>query len=176
MPTWIRAANLLNFAKVSAISANGRSAHFLFVPDTKDLQTLLENTLNGLGYEMVSLEQSRAGGLIRVFIDQAGGINVDDCANVSNHLTRLFAVEGIDYGRLEVSSPGLDRPLKRLEDFRRFQGERAQVKMRVPVQGRKNFVGVLRGATDSEISLEVDGALLSLDLSQVDKARLVPNL
>jgi ribosome maturation factor RimP len=114
--------------------------------------------------------------LIRVFIDQAGGINVDDCANVSNHLTRLFAVEGVDYGRLEVSSPGLDRPLKRLEDFRRFQGERAQVKMRVPVQGRKNFVGVLRGATDSEISLEVDGALLSLDLSQVDKAKLVPNL
>jgi ribosome maturation factor RimP len=148
----------------------------LFVSDAKDLETLLENTLNGLGYEMVNLEQSRAGGLIRLFIDRAGGINVDDCAAVSNHLTRLFAVEGVDYGRLEVSSPGLDRPLKRLEDFRRFQGERAQVKMRVPVQGRKNFVGVLRGATDSEISLEVDGALLSLDLSQVDKAKLVPNL
>ena len=175
-PSWIHATNLLDFAKVSVTNANGRSAHFLFVSDAKDLETLLENTLNGLGYEMVNLEQSRAGGLIRLFIDRAGGINVDDCAAVSNHLTRLFAVEGVDYGRLEVSSPGLDRPLKRLEDFRRFKGERAQVKMRVPVQGRKNFVGVLRGATDSELSLEVDGALLSLDLSQVDKAKLVPNL
>jgi len=114
--------------------------------------------------------------LIRVFIDRAGGINVDDCARVSNHLTRLFAVEGVDFGRLEVSSPGLDRPLRRLEDFRRFLGERAQIKMRVPVQGRKNFVGVLRGATESEINLEVDGAVLSLDLSQLDKAKLVPNL
>jgi len=148
----------------------------LFVSGAKDLETLLENTLSGLGYEMVSLEQPRGGGLIRVFIDRAGGINVDDCARVSNHLTRLFAVEGVDFGRLEVSSPGLDRPLKRLEDFRRFLGERAQIKMRVPVQGRKNFVGVLRGATESEINLEVDGAVLSLDLSQMDKAKLVPNL
>ena len=176
-PSWIRAADLLHSSLESATtSANGRSAHFLFVSDPKDLETLLEHTLSGLGYEMVSLERQRGGGLIRVFIDRMGGVNVDDCARVSNHLTRLFAVEGVDFGRLEVSSPGLDRPLKRLEDFRRFQGERAQVKMRVPVQGRKNFVGVLRGATESEISLEVDGALLSLDWSQLDKAKLVPNL
>jgi ribosome maturation factor RimP len=148
----------------------------LFVPGAKDLETLLENTLSGLGYEMVSLEQPRGSGLIRVFIDRVGGINVDDCARVSNHLTRLFAVEDVDFGRLEVSSPGLDRPLKRPQDFRRFLGERAQIKMRVPVQGRKNFVGVLRGATESEINLEVDGAVLSLDLSQLDKARLVPNI
>jgi ribosome maturation factor RimP len=75
-----------------------------------------------------------------------------------------------------VSSPGLDRPLKRIEDFKRFAGERAQVKMRVPLQGRRNFVGVLRGASETEIQLEVDGNLLSLNLSLVDKARLVPTV
>ena len=88
------------------------------------LDALLEQTLASLGYELVDLEVSRSGGLIRIFIDRVGGVNVDDCAAVSNHLTRLFAVEEVDYGRLEVSSPGLDRPLRRPQDFRRFAGER----------------------------------------------------
>lgn len=144
--------------------------------DDKRIATLLEPTLRGLGYELVDLELSRTGALIRVFIDRPGGVDVDACASVSNHLSRLFAVEGVEYDRLEVSSPGLDRPLKRVEDFQRFAGERAQVKMRVPLQGRKNFVGVLRGANESEIQLEVDGNLLSLSLSLVDKARLVPTV
>ncbi len=135
---------------------------------------LLEATLPGLGYELVYLELSR--GLVRVFIDRAGGVNVDDCAIVSNHLSRLFAVEAVEYDRLEISSPGLDRPLWRAADFQRFSGERAQVKMRVPIAGRKNFTGVLRGVSHSELKLEVDGAVVSLDLAQVDKARLVPNL
>jgi ribosome maturation factor RimP len=144
----------------------------------RDLTQLLEMTLTGLGYELVDLEigAGRGGALLRVFIDRQGGITVDDCATVSNHLTRLFAVEGVDYSRLEVSSPGLDRPLKRLQDFRRFEGERAQIRMRVPVQGRRNFVGVLRGADEGEVRLEVEGALVSLDLAQVDKARLVPSI
>jgi ribosome maturation factor RimP len=142
----------------------------------KELGGLLERTLNGLGFELVDFELPGGGGLIRVYIDRVGGINVEDCAAVSNHLTRLFAVEQVDYGRLEVSSPGLDRPLRQPKDFRRFEGERAQVRMRVPVQGRRNFVGILRGASDAELRLEVNGALLSLDLAQVDKARLVPNV
>jgi len=140
------------------------------------LDALLEQTLASLGYELVDLEVSRSGGLMRIFIDRAGGVNVDDCAAVSNHLTRLFAVEEVDYSRLEVSSPGLDRPLRRPQDFRRFAGERVHVRMRVPVDGRKNFVGVLRGASNAQVELEVDGALLSLNLAQLDKARLVPNL
>jgi len=140
------------------------------------LDALLEQTLASLGYELVDLEVSRSGGLMRIFIDRAGGVNVDDCAAVSNHLTRLFAVEEVDYSRLEVSSPGLDRPLRRPQDFRRFAGERVHVRMRVPVDGRKNFVGVLRGASDAQVELEVDGALPSLNLAQLDKARLVPNL
>jgi ribosome maturation factor RimP len=142
----------------------------------KELGALLERTIDGLGFELVDAELPRGGGLIRVFIDSARGINVDDCAAVSNHLTRLFAVEGIEYSRLEVSSPGLDRPLRQVKDFRRFEGERAQVRMRVPIEGRKNFVGILRGASDAELRLEVDGALVSLELAQVEKARLVPNV
>ncbi|MEO8629029.1 MAG: ribosome maturation factor RimP [Betaproteobacteria bacterium] len=141
-----------------------------------ELTALLEPTLSGMGFELVDYEASRTGSLIRVYIDSANGITVEDCAAVSNHLTRLFAVEGIEYGRLEISSPGLDRPLRQVRDFKRFQGERAQVKMCVPVEGRKNFVGVLRGASEAEIQLEVDGTVLSLELAQVDKARLVPNL
>ena len=99
------------------------------------------------------LDFPRGGGLIRVFIDKVSGVRVEDCAAVSNHLTRLFAVEAVEYSRLEVSSPGLDRPLRQLKDFRRFEGERAQVRMRVPVQGRKNFIGILRGASDAEVKL-----------------------
>ena len=138
------------------------------------LGEILSQTLDGLGYELVHLE-SGSGGLIRVFIDRPGGVNVDDCATVSNHLTRLFAAEGIGYDRLEVSSPGLDRPLRQPKDFQRFAGERARVQMRVPIQGRKNFVGILRGVSDEQVKLEVDGALICLDLAHVDKARLVPN-
>jgi len=139
------------------------------------LGEILAQTLEGLGYELVHLEFSGSGGLMRVFIDRPGGVNVDDCASVSNHLTRLFAAEDIPYDRLEVSSPGLDRPLRQSKDFQRFAGERARVHMRVPVQGRKNFVGILRGVSDEQVKLEVDGALISLDLAHVDKARLVPN-
>jgi len=144
--------------------------------DQKALADLLARTLASMGYELVDVELSRSGGLVRVFIDRPGGVNVDDCAAVSNHLTRLFAVEEVDYSRLEVSSPGLDRPLRQPEDFSRFAGARVQVRMRVPVNGRKNFVGVLRGARDGQVELEVDGALVSLNLAQLDKARLVPNL
>ena len=139
------------------------------------LTPLIERTLEGLGYELVDLEVTR-GGLVRVFIDRTGGINVDDCAAVSNQLSRVFEVEGVEYSRLEISSPGLDRPLRRPRDFRRFAGERVHVRMRVPIDGRKNFVGVLRGASEAQVELEVDGTLLSLNLAQLDKARLVPNL
>lgn len=136
---------------------------------------LLERTLTGLGYELVDGEFPR-GGVIRIFIDGSSGINVDDCALVSNHLTRLFAVEDIDYTRLEVSSPGLDRPLRLVRDFVRFQGERARIRMRFPIGGQKNFVGILRGADEREVKLDVEGALVSLSLTEIQKARLEPNV
>ncbi|MGA0025246.1 MAG: ribosome maturation factor RimP [Burkholderiales bacterium] len=141
-----------------------------------DLQGLLENTLAGLGYELVDLERSAKGALLRVFIDKPGGITVDDCALVSNHLSRVFAVENVGYDRLEVSSPGLDRPLRTAKDFARFAGQKARLKLRVPLEGQRNFVGVRRDAETGKVGLEIDGRVLSLDLGNVDKARLLPTL
>ena len=141
-----------------------------------DLHVLLESTLAGLGYELVDLERSGRTKLLRLFIDKSGGINIDDCTAVSNHLTKLLAVENIEYERLEVSSPGLDRPLKKEQDFNRFSGEKAQIKLRVPLAGQRNFVGILREVKDGVLQLEIDGVLIALDLANLDKARLLPNL
>ena len=141
-----------------------------------DLTALLEKTVGALGYELVDLELANRGGLMRIFIDKAGGVDVEDCAAVSNHLTRLLVVEGVDYDRLEVSSPGLDRPLKRPQDFARFVGEHAQVKVRLPLNGRRRFVGKLQNVGEVGIELDVDGELVSIAFSDIDKARLVPNI
>ncbi len=141
-----------------------------------DLQGLLEKTLAGLGYELVDLERSAKGALLRIYIDKPDGITVDDCALVSNHLSRLFAVENVAYDRLEVSSPGLDRPLRTAPDFARFAGQKAKVKLRVPLEGQRNFVGVLRACEAGKVSIEVEGRLLSFDLGNLDKARLIPAL
>lgn len=141
-----------------------------------DLQRLLETTLAGLGYELVDLDRSGRGRLIRVFIDKPGGISVDDCARVSHHLTRVLAVENVSYDRLEVSSPGLDRPLKKEQDFVRFAGHKARIKVRVPIDGQRNFVGVLREVKGGAVQLDVEGRLLSLELGNLEKARLVPAL
>jgi ribosome maturation factor RimP len=141
---------------------------------TTDLSKLLESTLQGLGYELVDFERSGKGALLRVYIDKPQGIDVEDCARVSNHLSRVLAVENVDYGRLEVSSPGLDRSLKKEQDFVRFAGHKARIKLRVPVEGQRNFMGVLRETRAGKIELDVDGRVVTLDLANLDKARLVP--
>jgi ribosome maturation factor RimP len=139
-----------------------------------DLQGLLDNTLAGLGYELVDLERSPKGALLRIFIDKPGGITVEDCALVSNHLSRVFTVENVAYDRLEVSSPGLDRPLRKAEDFVRFTGQKAKLKLRVALEGQRNFVGVIREFDAGKVGIEVDGRVLSVDLGNIDKARLMP--
>jgi ribosome maturation factor RimP len=135
----------------------------------------LRETLQGLGYELVDLESSR-GGLVRIFIDSPRGISVEDCARVSNHLTRAFAVEGIDYERLEVSSPGLDRPLKRIEDYGRFAGQKASLRLRLPRDGRRRFEGMLAGVEEGSVLLEVEGERLRFAFAEIDRARLVPEI
>ena len=140
-----------------------------------DVVKLVEVTVNGLGYELVDFERSGRG-LLRVFIDRAEGISVDDCQTVSNQLTRLFLVENVDFDRLEVSSPGLDRLLKKEADFIRFAGQKAQIKLRMPLAGRKNFVGVIGEVDNGILQLDVDGSPVVIELSNLDKARLVPNL
>ena len=142
-----------------------------------DLQALIETTLDGLGYELVDVEFGQHGRMLRVFVDKPEGVDINDCARVSEHLTRLLAVElDYDYERLEVSSPGLDRVLKKPVDFGRFQGETVRVKLRMPLQQQRNFVGINRGVMENKLQLEVEGELLSLDLADVEKARLIPKV
>ena len=141
-----------------------------------DLTALLEKTVGALGYELVDLDLANGGRLMRIFIDKADGVDVEDCAAVSNHLTRLLTVEGVEYDRLEVSSPGLDRPLKRPQDFARFVGELVQVKVRLPLNGRRRFVGKLNSVGEVGIELDVDGELVSIAFTDINKTRLVPNI
>ena len=141
-----------------------------------DLTALLEKTVGALGYELVDLELANRGRLMRIFIDKPEGIDVEDCAVVSNQLSRLLAVEGVDYDRLEVSSPGLDRALKRPQDFAKFIGERVQVKVRLPLDGRRRFAGKLQNVGEAGFDLDVDGELVSIAFTDIDKARLVPNI
>jgi ribosome maturation factor RimP len=138
-----------------------------------DVAKLVETTLAGMGYELVDLELSGRG-LMRVFMDKPDGISVEDCERVSNQLVRLFTVEGVDYERLEVSSPGLDRVVKKEADFVRFAGQKAQIKVRLPMEGRKNFVGIIGEVKDGIVQLDVDGNSVSIEMSNIDKARLVP--
>jgi ribosome maturation factor RimP len=139
--------------------------------------TVVETALRGMGYELVDLEfgQGRSR-LLRVFIDKPDGILIEDCERVSKHLTQLFAVENIDYDRLEISSPGLDRPLKKSADFVRFIGEQAKVSMRAPVAGRRNFTGAIRAADELAVELDVEGQSVRLEFANLDRARLVPQL
>lgn len=138
-----------------------------------DVAKLVDTTLNGMGYELVDLEVSGRG-LMRVFMDKPEGISVEDCERVSNQLVRLFTVEGVAYERLEISSPGLDRVLKKESDFVRFAGQKAKFKLRTPVNGSKNFVGVIGELKDGVLQLDLEGSSVSIELSNIDKARLVP--
>jgi len=141
------------------------------------LENVVQPVVAGMGYELVDVQASNGGRLLRLFIDKPGGVGLEDCAAVSRQLSRVFEVEGIDYERLEVSSPGLDRPLRKGADFARFTGQKAEVRMRTPdATGRRRFVGVLRGAEAGRVSLELDGQTVALELSDVERARLVPEL
>jgi len=141
------------------------------------LEGILEPTLVGLGFELVDMQVSSRGRFLRIFMDKPGGITVEDCAAVSRHLSRVLEVEGIDYDRLEISSPGLDRPLRKPADFARFAGQRVDVRMRLAdASGRRRYVGLLRGIEGATATVEVDGAPVALQLDGMDRARLVPEL
>ena len=141
------------------------------------MENVVEPVVAGMGYELVDLQASNGGRLLRLFIDKPGGINVDDCAAVSRQVSRVLEVEGVDYERLEVSSPGLDRRLRKAGDFVRFAGQRAELRMRSPdAGGRRRFVGVLRGAEAGQVSMELDGRTVALALEDIERAKLVPEL
>jgi len=154
------------------------------------LEPLVERTVSGLGYELADFEFINNGRMLRVFIErlhefqpEAGqpgmaqsqsGVTVADCEAVSRQLQRVFEVEGIAYDRLEVSSPGLDRRLRKAADFARFAGHEVRVRLRRALDGRRNFVGIVRAVEGERVEFEFDGGRLAFDLDDLDRARLVP--
>ena len=158
-----------------AIFWDGLLAHFLFA--AMDVHELLEITVTGLGYELVDVERSPRSRVLRVFIDKPEkprGVDIEDCVLVSNQLSRVLTVENVDYDRLEISSPGLDRVLKKQADFERFAGSEINLRLRLPIGGRRNFNGVLLGVHDGRVRLTVDTGDVELEFGNIDKARLVP--
>ena len=143
-----------------------------------ELATLLEPTVERLGYELADLEVRLGGkgGRVRLFIDKPEGIGLVDCERVSRAVSALLDVEDPVPGNydLEVSSPGLDRKLTKVEHFQRFMGEIVKVNMRFPLAGRRRFRGKLLSVDDENIVVEVDGESYSLALATIDTARLVP--
>ena len=143
-----------------------------------EIQKLLEPAIERLGYELTDLEfrLGGQGGLLRLTIDKPEGIGVDDCEKVSNAASALLDVEDPVPGNysLEVSSPGMDRKLTKIEHFQRFEGETLKVSMRFPIEGRRRFRGKLTSSNAENIVVEVDGESHSLALSMIDTARLVP--
>jgi ribosome maturation factor RimP len=140
------------------------------------LSDVLERTLPPLGYELVDWDHSSRSGLVRVFIDKPGGVDVEDCAQVSTHLTHLFAAEQIDYDRLEVSSPGLDRPLKKAADFARFSGEEVRLTLREAIDNARRLKGILRGVEGDAVRLDTETGPRTIALANIDRARLVPKI
>lgn len=140
---------------------------------------LLEPVVNAIGYELVLLEYSpRDGsGMLRLFIDAPDGITLDDCEKVSREVSATLDVEDVitQAYRLEISSPGLDRPLVKPEHYRRFKGEVARVQTLAPIAGRRRFQGAILDATDDEVWIETADGPITIPLADIDKAKLVPN-
>ena len=140
-----------------------------------------EAAIVSLGLELADIERE-SGGLLRVSIDSESGVTVADCEKVSHQLSNLLTVEDVAYERLEVSSPGVDRPLKRLKDFQRFVGEEISLKLKKAVENQKNFKGYLGEAENGAFTLEYSAApgkdpvQLNFEIADVASARLVPHL
>ena len=138
-----------------------------------DLEALIEKNVSKMGYELVDFEIINKGELLRIFIDKPGSITIDDCVAVTNQLKHILTVEEeIIFDRLEVSSPGINRVIKKLQDFERFKGEKIKIKTRSPVEERKNFTGTLRGTKKDLILIEFNNILLEISFDNIEKARL----
>jgi len=144
----------------------------------RDFSKLFEPVVESMGYELVGVEFLGAGGhgTLRVYIDRESGVSLDDCAAISHQISGILDVEepikqAYD---LEVSSPGIDRPLFKLADFERFAGKMAKIKLAVGLLGRKNFKGELQGVADSKlVIIEVDGEVYDLPYADIARANLV---
>jgi ribosome maturation factor RimP len=164
----------------------GLLTHFLFVPQVrffvsaklKQLQALLEPGVNALGFELWGIEYVSQGrnSTLRIYIDSENGIDVDDCAKVSHQVSGVLDVEDPITGHytLEVSSPGMDRPLFTLEQFAAYAGSQVQVRLRIAFEGRRKFKGLLNGVEGDDVLVVVDNEEYLLPIEYIDKANVIP--
>ncbi|MGD8347652.1 MAG: ribosome maturation factor RimP [Gammaproteobacteria bacterium] len=144
----------------------------------RDLAQLFEPVIESMGYELVGVEYTGGSGhgTLRVYIDRDSGVSLDDCAAISHQVSGILDVEepikqAYD---LEISSPGIDRPLFKLADFERFAGSVAKIRLAAGLDGRRNFKGRLQGVTDAgQVAVEVDGEIFDLPYADIAKAHLV---
>ncbi len=140
----------------------------------------VESVVIGLGYEFVGAEygQGENGNTLRVYIDKSGGILLDDCAKVSHQLSAVLDVEEPIQSKytLEVSSPGIDRPLFKVRDYKQYRDRQVKIRTFVTVSGRRNFVGKLVAADDNEVHVEIDGETFAITLSGIERAQLISEL
>ncbi|MBE9568055.1 MAG: ribosome maturation factor RimP [Proteobacteria bacterium] len=142
------------------------------------LWELFEPVVEGMGFELIEIEHfpNPKHGVLRLYIDKEGGVVIEDCSAVSRQISALIDVEDPVRGQfnLEVSSPGLDRPLRRVKDFQRFTGSKVKLKTAVPLDGQRNFNGRLLEANEDTVVIETDKEELSLPMNAIEKARIVP--
>jgi ribosome maturation factor RimP len=161
---------------------NGLRAHFFIVEVTMNVAQLTQviaPAVAAAGYELVGCEYISQGrySVLRIYIDKESGITVEDCAVASRHISAVLDVEEVVSGNyhLEVSSPGIERPLFTLEQYQKVLGETVQVRLRSPIKGRRNFKGRLEQATKDTITLAFDEQVFELPFETVDKARVCLN-
>ncbi len=144
------------------------------------LVTIIEPAVNALGYELISCDLYQQGGraIIRVYIDKENGVTIDDCTLASRQIGAALEVENALAGayNLEVSSPGLDRPLVKIEHFTRFIGKQVRIKLALPLDGRRNFSGELIAVQDQQITINVDAEIFTLAFANIEKANLIPDI
>ena len=187
---WVSRRMLPQKRKPGAGQYGGLGLQPIFFECMADLYALTQQALAGMDVELVDVERA-ALGLVRVTIDKIGGVRIEDCEQVSRQLSRVYEVENIDYKRLEVGSPGIDRPLRTEAELRRFAGERIEIKLREPLDGRKVFSGILSvPAADDDATavpqqtvfgLEFEAKkndiqVLNFTLGDVERAKLDPVL
>ena len=144
------------------------------------MQIMLEPTVEALGFELWGIEHISQGrhSVLRVYIDSENGIGVEDCAAVSQQVSAILDVEDPITGEytLEVSSPGMDRLLFKLEQFTGYIGEQIELRLRTPFEGRRKFKGVLKGIEGEDVVVQVDDHEYLLPYSAIDKARVEPRI
>ncbi|EPJ46784.1 MAG: yhbC-like protein [Osedax symbiont Rs1] len=144
----------------------------------KQLQEMLEPVAESMGFELWGIEYISQGkdSILRIFIDGENGVSVDDCALMSHHASGILDVEDTISGKysLEVSSPGLDRLLFKLEHYQAYIGQVIKIKLRMPFDGRRNFKGQLKSIEDDDIVIQVDNEEFLLPLDYIDKAQVEP--